>query len=304
MKRITVWLISAAILVLTTGALKPSEMKLNVNGQVLTDLPSPIVVNGTAFIPIRAVHALGNYKVNWSSHDKTVTVFNPSTKDTVVLTVNKKTAYKNKTAIALAVAPRTVQGTTYVPIHFISESFGAAVIWDNMQNGIVVVTPDPDNLGLVVSNDLPAARLGAIGLPRVSWHEESLPQPEGMTYAYLFPENETKRFYFIKGSSVYFYEVKENRYAELVWEAKIDLNQRNANEKDTLSKYLGHGFSPSIGTQPVIDKRLVYFQDNTFINERGTFGIVDRSGTPLSKHEVKATRLSEIVIHVPEEGSE
>lgn len=302
MRKIVI-ILFVAIAVFTTGMSKPEEaIHININGQVLNDIPSPIIVNNTILIPIRAVSYLGVYEVNWNKTMRTITVDHTATKESLKLTIGKTTALKNNQSIQLTTAPAVYQNTTYVPLRFIGEAFGATVVWNHEERGVAIFTPDPDIISLAESNDLPSSRVGVVGLPRVSWQMKTLDQPEGMTYSYIFPENESGRFYYQQGSSVYYYEVRAEHYAELIWEAKIDFNSTNENLKDTFSNYIGLGFNPKIGNQPTISKRLIYFHDTTFVNGNGQFGVISQDGDETSSHEVRAWQLSEIILHVPEEG--
>lgn len=303
MKKIVIFLF-IVISVFMTGMSKPeAAIKVNVNGQILTDIPSPIIVNNTILIPIRAVSYLGSYQVNWDKTMKTITIDNTTTKDSLKFTIGKTAAFKNNEPFQLATVPKTYRNTTYVPLRFIGEAFGATVVWNREKSGVAIFTPDPDIISLTESNDIPSSRVGSVGLPRVSWQIKTLDQPEGMNYSYIFPENESKRFYYQQGSSVYYYEVRAEHYAELIWEAKIDTKGKNKNQNDTFSNYIGQGFNPEIGNQPTIEKRLIYFHDTTFINGYGQFGVINQAGEEISNHEVRAWQLSEIILHVPEEGN-
>ncbi|WP_083939883.1 copper amine oxidase N-terminal domain-containing protein [Desulfoscipio gibsoniae] len=256
------------------------------------------MVNNTTLIPIRTASYLG-YNVTWNSENETVTIKKAGTTDIIQLTVGSKTAYKNKSAIELTVAPQVYANSTYVPLRFISEAFGSTVVWDSKNNGVAVFNPYPEATIMAKSSDLATSRRGVVGLPRVSF-QKALEQPEGMTYTYIFPENESSSFYFLKGGSVYYYEVK-GEYAQLVWEANTKIDKENNNDIDTFSKYIGGAFDPQVGVQPTISQRLIFFHDNIFVNGTGKFGLIDQNGKEIISHEVRAQQLSEIIVPVPEE---
>ena len=58
---------------------------------------------------------------------------------TVVLQINNKTAYINKQAVAMDVAPQLIGNYTMLPLRFVGENFGLAVNW-NGQNQVVTCT--------------------------------------------------------------------------------------------------------------------------------------------------------------------
>ncbi len=87
----------------------------------------PIIENGTTMVPLKQTFEALHANVVWEPKAKTVT----STRDntTVYLQVGDDVAYKNGNPIDLAVAPKIINGRTYIPLRFVAESFGADVTW-------------------------------------------------------------------------------------------------------------------------------------------------------------------------------
>ena len=67
-------------------------------------------------------------QVTWNESDKTVTTVKDDT--TIVLTIDSDTAYVNGTAQTLLKAPEIINGSTMIPVRFISEQLGMTVKWD------------------------------------------------------------------------------------------------------------------------------------------------------------------------------
>jgi len=76
----------------------------------------------------------------------------PAPKATViVLAIGSTTATVNGTSVELDVAPEILGGRTFVPIRFISESFGATVEWLAETQGITITLGD-HAIGLQIGN--------------------------------------------------------------------------------------------------------------------------------------------------------
>lgn len=278
------------------SAAKP--LQLNVNGSLLADLPSPLVKNNVSYVPIRTVESLG-YKVVWDSASKTVSIINRTTSDMLVLKVGSNIAIKNKEELKLATPPLIKSNTIYVPLRFISENFGAVVDWDVKNNGIVVVTPDPNAQKQIKSGDLAKARLAVIPLPEVQFYISPV-SPEGSSFSYIFTEKDYSKLYFIWNSSIYYYELK-NGYMSLVWEGQLTVPTKD-NSSSPLAKYLNGGIKTIWGEQPTLTKRLVFFNSVNAQGEGG-YGIIDTNGSVVFSHTVQEPKqLSDIIVNFPEEN--
>ncbi len=101
-----------------------------VNGSYIKTDADPFIEYDTTFVPIRFVsEALGADSVSWNAGSKTATIIKGGTK--IVLYENKKDAYVNDKKITLSKSARIEGGRLFVPVRFISESFGASVKWDD-----------------------------------------------------------------------------------------------------------------------------------------------------------------------------
>lgn len=107
-----------------------------VNGkQLITDQPA-IVDNGQTFVPLREIfEALGADVVrDEATHSLVVT--RGSSK--ITLAINSKTATINGKTVTLDVAPSTKNGTTIVPVRFISQALGAKITWDDESKTVFI----------------------------------------------------------------------------------------------------------------------------------------------------------------------
>ncbi|MCP3746723.1 copper amine oxidase N-terminal domain-containing protein [Paenibacillus sp. A3M_27_13] len=292
---------SVFVLLIFSGSMasaKAKPLQLNVNENLLTDMKSPMVLNDTSFIPVRVIESLGGYKVGWNSKSKTITVIHDG--DSLQLTVGNNVALKNHKKISLSTPPVMKDGTTYVPLRFISENFNAIVDWDSKNNGIAIINPDQNAQKLIQSGDLTKARLGVIGLQRVQFYV-SKDRPEGESFSFIFPENDFSKMYFIWSDSIYYYELK-NGYMSLSWEGKKTFSKLDGTHS-SLSKYLGGNIESIWGEQPAVTKRLVFFNDNSgSVGMVGEYGIIDTKGNVVVSHKVQdAKQLADLIVNVQEE---
>ncbi|MCR4435939.1 MAG: copper amine oxidase N-terminal domain-containing protein [Clostridiales bacterium] len=127
-------LISNASFSYAAGSIVESpHLKININGEIGTYTDVPLIKDGRTLLPLRAVLTnLGvqndDQHIVWKQSDRSVAVYSDSTE--ITLGIDKNTAYVNKTAITLDVAPILYNNRTYVPVRFVSQSLGKKVVWD------------------------------------------------------------------------------------------------------------------------------------------------------------------------------
>ncbi|MGE7271517.1 stalk domain-containing protein [Brevibacillus panacihumi] len=99
-----------------------------IDGKVQQFPQSAVVMDGSTLVPLRGIFEALGAKVLWDATSHSVT----ATKgDTVIkLTVDQKIAYINDRAVELSVQAQTLNGSTMVPLRFVSEALGADVKWN------------------------------------------------------------------------------------------------------------------------------------------------------------------------------
>lgn len=105
------------------------DIVVTLNGTPLQFSTAPVVQNGYTLVPMRLIFESLGANVVWDKDSKTIT----ATKNgqIITLTIDSLTANKNGTSFTMPVAPKIINGSTYVPLRFISESLDATVEWDN-----------------------------------------------------------------------------------------------------------------------------------------------------------------------------
>jgi len=116
---------------------KVGDSTLMINDNPVT-VETPFIVEGTTMVPLRVITEAFGTEVNWEGETKTITLLYDDV--TIVLQIGNITATVNNYEQTLLEAPvLSENGSTMVPLRFISETFGADVGWDEKTSGITVV---------------------------------------------------------------------------------------------------------------------------------------------------------------------
>lgn len=271
-----------------------SSLKLNINGQLVTD-QKPIIMNNTTMVPIRTVTLLPNFSVDWNNQTKTVTVTNKSSNKTVKLTVGEKTATVNKQVVSLNTPVQLVKGATYIPFRFIGESLDAEVFWDQNSQTVVMYTTNSDVIEAYRGLNLVNSRIAALKLPRVSLNNPLSTSDEGHSTSYYFPIGKSSEFFISNQGVVQYYEVKNNA-AWKIWEGS---------EGGSSAKAVIPGVITSIekewGTRPAYTGSLSYFTD-LWMEGKVNYGVVDATGVTEQLGSENLTPGSPIVQEIPQDN--
>ena len=116
--------------------------------QVVFENP-PVIVSGRTTAPLRAVFESLGLEVGWNPDDRSIT--GKALGVSIWLQLDNDIAIVNGEEIKLEVPAFAIEGRTYVPVRFISESTGSSVEWDGVKRR-VVITSKPIDLRLVDSD--------------------------------------------------------------------------------------------------------------------------------------------------------
>ena len=94
------------------------------------------IVDGRTLLPLRSLFESLGAEVNWNAKSNTVIATKGSTK--VELTINSKTVKINGMTKTLDVPAKLINGSTMVPVRFVSEALGAEVEW-NQKNSYALI---------------------------------------------------------------------------------------------------------------------------------------------------------------------
>lgn len=107
-----------------------------INNEYLISDAEPIIQSGRTLVPLRAISEKMGATVDWDSRKSMITI----TKQNFVLTFNvgSRKYVKNGVPTNTDVAPRIINGRTFVPLRVISESLGASVNWNSASRTIKI----------------------------------------------------------------------------------------------------------------------------------------------------------------------
>jgi hypothetical protein len=101
------------------------------NGQPLATSVPPIVDNGHTLVPMRDIFQALGATVVWNPNDRSIAAQRQSTH--VWLQIGNRTAKVDGRQVWLPQAPIVTNGSTLVPLRFVSEALGAQVSWNGAQ---------------------------------------------------------------------------------------------------------------------------------------------------------------------------
>ncbi|KUP22078.1 WG repeat-containing protein [Paenibacillus sp. DMB5] len=116
----------------------PLIIKVTVDGVKLALVQPPVIINGSAQVPLNAIFSSLKVNVLFDKNTQTITATRGST--VIKMTIGKDIAYVNGKAVKLATKVQTINNTTMVPLRFVSEALGANVQLDTITNTISILS--------------------------------------------------------------------------------------------------------------------------------------------------------------------
>ena len=98
----------------------------------------PMMMSGRVLVPLRGVLERLGGNVQWDPKNRVVTGAHAGANRQFRVRVGSNEALVNGETVALDSPPRIANGTTYVPLRFVSEAMGAKVVWDNARRTVII----------------------------------------------------------------------------------------------------------------------------------------------------------------------
>ncbi|WP_248930464.1 stalk domain-containing protein [Paenibacillus hamazuiensis] len=134
-KSITAVIAAAAFILSTPTVTKADEaIPVFINGEKISFEVQPFIEEGTTMVPFRPVFENLGLTVSWDG--ETQTVKGTRNNLTIELQIGSTTAKLNSATENLALAPKIVNGNTFVPLRFIGEAADKYVVWDEKKHSI------------------------------------------------------------------------------------------------------------------------------------------------------------------------
>ncbi|MDX1935133.1 MAG: stalk domain-containing protein [Capsulimonadales bacterium] len=132
-----------------TRSTQPATVTTESGGQRITvtvnrdpvtfaETSQPVMMSGRVMIPLRGVTERLGGNVLYDPESKVITGAHPGTGNQFRLRVGSGEALLNGQEMALDAAPQVLNGTTYVPLRFVSEALGAKVNWEAQQRTVLI----------------------------------------------------------------------------------------------------------------------------------------------------------------------
>ncbi|MCS7460587.1 copper amine oxidase N-terminal domain-containing protein [Paenibacillus doosanensis] len=137
---------AAASISLSLGAqaakAEESQIRVYLNGEPLPFADPPRIEDGTTLVPFRILmEKLGMTTIDWDAAASQITALKGDQK--LVLQINNTTATVNGKSKLLEKAPVIINGSTFVPLRFVSETMNAEVKWDADAQLITIQSGSP-----------------------------------------------------------------------------------------------------------------------------------------------------------------
>lgn len=122
----------------TLQASEPEQVQIYFGQQKATWEQAPYIEQGNTMVPMRALFEKLGFAVSWDSDNRIA--IGKKGDLSISLTIGKSTASVNQTQYYLDAAPVIKDGSTFIPLRFVSAAAGADVQWDGNTRTVTIQT--------------------------------------------------------------------------------------------------------------------------------------------------------------------
>ncbi|NLL05156.1 MAG: copper amine oxidase N-terminal domain-containing protein [Clostridiaceae bacterium] len=97
---------------------------------------APFIENGSTLVPFRTIFEELGYTIKWDDSERSIFAYKMGSQ--MKLIIDNNIAMINGQEKIIGVAPKIVNGRTFVPLRFVSENAGANVVWDDSTRAIYI----------------------------------------------------------------------------------------------------------------------------------------------------------------------
>lgn len=136
MKKIRGLILAIISVFILTVSVMGSGITVKLNGTPIEFSHEPVIMNDRVMVPMRGIFESLGYTIDWKESNKSVT----ATKEgvTIKLRIGSMLADVNGEKYTLDSPPVLVDGTTMVPVRFVSDHSGANVQWDGSTSTVYI----------------------------------------------------------------------------------------------------------------------------------------------------------------------
>jgi len=107
-----------------------------IDGRTLELETVPTIINGRTMVPVRFIGEALGASFLWEEKTRKVSYIY---KDMLIeIFIDQRQAFVDRQPIILDAAPFIIDGRTLVPLRFVSEQLGAAVVWDEVTRTVTI----------------------------------------------------------------------------------------------------------------------------------------------------------------------
>ncbi|MFZ5945581.1 MAG: stalk domain-containing protein [Bacillota bacterium] len=156
-----VYLIFTLILAAPIPGYTAENVKLVIDGKTIETSPSPILDSGRTLVPVRLVSEQLGAVVQWDSTAETVHIQKGS-KSVLLRISNRFVDFQGGSpAYSLVdVAPKIIEGRTFVPLRLVSNALGVAINWDGGKRTVSIDSSLPVEFSPFFDMTLPSVQPG------------------------------------------------------------------------------------------------------------------------------------------------
>jgi hypothetical protein len=155
--------------------LKIGDENIVINGEKST-IKKPFLSGDSTLVPLRVITTAFGAKITWDPETQGIVL--KYGEQTIELIIGDKKAIVNGVEKVIPAAPLIVEGTTMVPLRFISENFGALIQYDNKTKEIILtgtkVATEDGGFASAINNDEGKTKIGD------SYFDWSMNYPTGL----------------------------------------------------------------------------------------------------------------------------
>jgi|GEM_PF-722130 len=119
---------------------KSKAIRVLIDGSQIQFDMEPRIVNGRTMVPMRAIFEAFELSVNWNESTETAYAYDSQT--SISFEIGRNTALVNNEIKFLDVSAALINGSTMIPLRFLSENLGYHVVWLGGSNLILISKSD------------------------------------------------------------------------------------------------------------------------------------------------------------------
>ena len=139
-KLLTLLLCLSMILSLNTVAFASSDVKIKVNGSLLSDAQA-VLKDGSTLLPVRSVSNALGCEVDWDGNTRTASIDKDGT--LVTITIGQKEIFVNGKKQQISTPAQVINGRTYVPLRALGEALECDITWVKEAKTVEITQVDP-----------------------------------------------------------------------------------------------------------------------------------------------------------------